>query len=472
LKWGNITVKVLLVHPGGAIGGVGTPWTYSIPLTLPYLASLTPPDVQVELRYLGQQRIDDDYEKEYDLIGISALTTHAVAAFRIADIFKERGRKVVMGGIHPTIAPDDAAEHCDAVVVGEAESLWPQVIQDARSNCLKKLYKEEQFSDLKGIPTPRFDLLNLGPGAEKVYYPVLTSKGCPNHCEFCFVPQLFGGRLRTRPVEHVVRDVKWIVDHVKSRNITFVDDNVIGHRKYAKQLFREILPLGVKWCGECTLDIADDPELLDLAAKSGCIQLSVGMESINRDSLAEVHKRSNVVDRYPEQIRRIQNKGILLVANIMFGFDHDSKESLLNTPETLIGWKLHLMAPFVLRPIMGTKLFERLEKEGRLLPQVTEVHTRTDLATFLPKQMSPEELEQIYHKATRRFYSLPSVTRRLLFPPSPSSFKALLLNLLANFTLIQVPRIKRIPVLNRVAGLVKSLLRIGRLAPQKAIPGL
>ena len=321
-----------------------------------------------------------------------------------------------MGGIHRTVFPDQALEHCDVVVVGEAEALWPQVIRDAKDNCLKRRYKDEQLSDLKGIPSPRFDLLDLGRDAGRVYYPVLASKGCPNHCEFCSIPELFGGRIRTRPVEDVVRDVESIIETTNSRQITFVDDNVIGHRKYAKQLFKEIAPLRVKWCGECTLDIADDPELLDLAAKSGCIQLSVGMESVNEDSLVEVGKRSNIVERYPDQIRKIQNKGILLVANIMFGFDHDTKASLLNTPEKLIDWKLHAMAPFILRPVMGTRLFKRLEEEGRLLPEATHLNTRVDVATFLPKHMSPEELEQVYRKATRRFYSLPSAARRFLSP--------------------------------------------------------
>jgi radical SAM superfamily enzyme YgiQ (UPF0313 family) len=451
-------MKVLLVHLGGAIGGVGTPWNYSIPLTLPYLAGLTPPDVEVDLRYLGQKPIDGDYDKDYDLIGISALTTHAEAAFRVADTFKERGRTVVMGGIHPTMDPDHAQEHCDAVVVGEAETLWPKLIQDLKNGCLKKRYKDEQFPDLKDIPSPRFDLLDLGRTAEKVYYPVLTSKGCPNHCEFCFVPELFGGRLRTRPLEDVVRDVKAIVDNTNSRKINFVDDNVIGHRKYAKRLFKEIAPFKIKWAGECTLDIADDPELLDLAAKSGCIQLSVGMESINEKSLAEVGKSANLVANYPDQIRKIQEKGIVLATNIMFGFDHDSIESLLHTPEMLIRWKVPFLAPFVLRPVVGTRLYERLEKEDRLLPEATHLNTRTDVATFIPKQMSPEELDQVFQKAVRRFYSLPSVARRLLFPPRPSHAKVLFLNLLANLKLIQAPRIKRIPVLNRVAALLKSFL--------------
>jgi radical SAM superfamily enzyme YgiQ (UPF0313 family) len=451
-------MKVLLVHLGGAIGGVGTPWNYSIPLTLPYLAGLTPPDVEVDLRYLGQKPIDGDYDKDYDLVGISALTTHAEAAFKVADTFKERGRTVVMGGIHPTIDPEHAAEHCDAVVVGEAETLWPRVIQDVKNKCLKKLYKDEQLPNLKGIPSPRFDLLDLSTSAGMVYYPVLTSKGCPNHCEFCSVPEMFGGRLRTRPLEDVVRDVKSIVHNTGSRKITFVDDNVIGHRKYAKRLFKEIAPFKIKWAGECTLDIAEDPELLDLAAKSGCIQLSVGMESINEESLAEVGKSANLVAKYPDQIRKIREKGIVLVTNIMFGFDHDSIESLLNTPEMLIRWKVPLLAPFILRPVIGTRLFERLQKEDRLLPQATHLHTRTDVATFIPKQMSPEELEQVFQKGVRRFYSLPSVVRRLLFPPRPSHSKVLFLNLLANLKLIQVRRIKRIPVLNRVAALSKSLL--------------
>ena len=202
-------MKILLIHPGGEIRGLGASWGLTLPITLPYLASLVPPGVQVEGRYLGKDSIHRDLEKDYDLVGVSALTMHAQTAFRAADRFREKGRKVVMGGIHATLFPDKALEHCDAVAIGEAEDLWPRIIEDVRNDELKTRYTCETLPDLGGVPTPRYDLLNLDRRSKSDYFPVLTSKGCPNRCEFCLVPEIFGGRLRSRPVDDVVRDIRW-----------------------------------------------------------------------------------------------------------------------------------------------------------------------------------------------------------------------------------------------------------------------
>ena len=452
-------MNVLLLHPGGEVGGIGASWSLTVPLTLPYLAAFVPPDIQVTLCYMGQTPVEVHFGKDFDLVAVSSLTTHAGTAFHIADRFREQGRKVVMGGIHATMSPDRALLHCDAVAVGEAEQLWPRILGDAANNQLKKIYRNEKLPDLNGIPCPRYDLLDLGAKAKKVFFPVLTSKGCPNRCEYCFIPEIFGGRLRNRPVEEVIRDIRFIVEVMKARRVAFVDDNIVGNRKAARELFREMIPLRVAWSGECTLDIAGDHELLDLAARSGCRQLSVGLESTNRESLLEAGKKCNVVERYPDQIRGIQKKRILLVANVMFGFDHDTEETLLETARSLIRWKVHLIAPFILRPIVGTRLFKRLEQEGRLLPEAAGEHTRTDVATFVPKNMTTEQLEKAFREVTLRFYSLPSVVRRFFIPPAYVPFNALLLNLLANLKLIQWPRFKGTPLLGRALSPLKSLFK-------------
>lgn len=442
-------MRILLVCGAGTIGRIGTAWTSTMPLTLPYLAAFAPDDVDVEIRYLGTNRIDSDFDVDYDLVGVSTLTTHAQAAFRVADQFRERGRRVVIGGVHPTIAPERAIEHADSVAIGEGERLWPQIIEDARNNQLKEFYKEGELPDLKGIPTPRYDLLNMGKYAHRAYYPVLTSKGCPNRCEFCFIPEMFGNRVRCRPVEDVITDIRTLIETVGTRKILFVDDNIIANRRHAKELFREMIPLNVKWSSECTLDIANDKELLDLACRSGCTELSVGLESTNPESLAEVGKRCNRVEKYHEQIRAIQKKGIILVANVMFGFDSDTRETLLETAKFLTRCKLQFIAPFILRPIIGTRLFKRLEQEGRLLPEAFEENTRTDVVAFVPKRMAPAELEQIFHSVTRSFYTLPALFRRLLIPPTNLRPDVLLLNFFANLRLVQWPRLKRIPLLNK-----------------------
>jgi radical SAM superfamily enzyme YgiQ (UPF0313 family) len=443
-------LRILLVCGASGIGRIGNAWTSTIPLTLPYLAALAPDDVQVEIRYLGHNPIDKDFDVDYDLVAVSTLTTHAKASFQVADRFRERGRKVVIGGVHPTILPDKALEHADSVAIGEGEYIWPQIIEDARNNRLQKYYKQEKLPDLAGIPSPRYELLDLGKNAGRIYYPVLTSKGCPNRCEFCFIPELFGRTVRCRPVEDVIADIEALIRTTEVRKVLFVDDNIIANRGHAKELFRQMIPLNVKWAAECTLDIANDKELLDLAFRSGCAELSVGLESTNQESLLEVGKRCNRVERYPEQIREIQKKGIVLVANVMFGFDHDTKDTLLETGKFLTQCKLQFVAPFILRPIVGTRFYKRMEEEGRLLPEAFQEHTRTDVVAFVPKRMAPAELEELFLGVVRSFYSLPSVFRRLLFPPSHLRREVLLMNLFANLRLIQWPRLKRIPILNRI----------------------
>ena len=214
-------------------------------------------------------------------------------------------------------------------------------------------------------------------------------------------------------------------------------------------MFREMIPLNVEWSSECTLDIANDKELLDLASRSGCTELSVGLESTNPESLAEVGKRCNRVEQYHEQIREIQKKGIILVANVMFGFDSDTRETLLETAKFLTRCKLQFISPFILRPIVGTRFFKRMEQEGRLLPEAFEENTRTDVVAFVPKRMAPAELEQLFHSVTRSFYTFPALFRRLLIPPTNLRPDVLLLNLFANLRLVQWPRLKRIPLLNK-----------------------
>jgi len=197
--------------------------------------------------------------------------------------------------------------------------------------------------------------------------------------------------------------------------------------------------------------------LLDVAARSGCAELSVGLESVNKESLREVSKNCNVLEKYPYQIRQIRKKKIKLVANIMFGFDHDTRESLLETADVLTQWKVPFLSPFILRPIVGTRLFDRLQKEGRLLPEIYDDSTRTDIASFIPKKMTPQELEQTYWDTCARFYSLPSIFMRSFLPISRSDFRALTLNLLANLKLIQWPRVRRFPLL-----IVKTLKFLAR----------
>jgi len=237
-------------------------------LTLPVLAALTPPDIEV---IVTEEDIEDvTYKSHVDLVGISLLTPFALRAYEIADEYRRRGVRVVLGGIHASALPEEAMRHADAVVIGEAENVWPQLIQDFRTHGLKPLYKSDRFADLTNLPLPRRDLLKEGMTFSP--YSLQTSRGCPFSCHFCSVTRFFGGTYRTRPVDEVIREIEL----AGKKRWIFIDDNIIGNTRYARELFRRLIPLKITWVGQSTLLISADGELLNLAVRSGCHGLFIG----------------------------------------------------------------------------------------------------------------------------------------------------------------------------------------------------
>ncbi|MCX5919140.1 MAG: radical SAM protein, partial [Deltaproteobacteria bacterium] len=292
-------------------------------LSLPVVASLTPPDFTVKI--LDEYFDSIDYDQHVDLIGITAMTTQAPRAYQISDEFRKRGKKVIMGGSHATALPEEALNHVDSVVIGEAEGIWNEVLQEFTNHRLRKIYRSSEFPSLKGLPIPRYDLLKQDRyRLLKINFPVQIGRGCPNRCEFCSVNQFFGHRYRHRPIEEIVEEIK----RIDRKGIVFVDDNLMGDPEFAKSLFEHLIPLKIRWVGQVSLNVAKDEELLDLAVRSGGALMFIGLETLSPKTIQDMHKTFFHPGEMAELLRKIRSRGIHIRASVIFGFDGDDKEDL------------------------------------------------------------------------------------------------------------------------------------------------
>ncbi|MFO0911091.1 MAG: radical SAM protein [Isosphaeraceae bacterium] len=421
-------MRVLLVQPSriqpdGTVYKNKTRWLLG--MTLPYVAALSPPGVDVVIR-------DDLYEdipfhEPFDLVGLTCMSHQATRAYQIADEFRRRGRPVVIGGFHATLAPMEAMEHADAVVVGEAEGVWQRVLEDAANGRLSGRYQSERLSDLKGLPTPRYDLLDLS-RYRIPNLPAQTTRGCPYACNYCEVTQVYGAKFRYRPPEEVIAEVEALMKLGRRKFVYFVDDIFNAHRKHAFAVMEGLKKLKVRWTCLCTANIGDDGDMLDLMRASGCLHINIGMESVNPESLKSVNKKQNHADRYKEQFAAIRKRGIEFSLNVMFGLDGDTRETFDATVDKLIEYKAPLSFMFILSPRVGLKIRDELAAEGRIDHSDWERYHSYEVV-YQPKNMSRSELEEGFWRAQRRFYSLGSIARRVMMPPNRHTIQSLLPNL-------------------------------------------
>jgi len=382
-------------------------------LAIPTLASLTPP--QHEIRVFDENIEDIDYTWEADLVGISVRTMFARRAYSISGKFRERGVKTVLGGIHPSMCPEEALEYCDSVVVGEAENIWPALLQDAENGCLKRLYKAENFSELRASPAAVRTSLSREMYLQDI---VQTTKGCPYHCEFCSVYAFDGQKIRNKTIEQVIaeiQDIKSTHSKYKKKNaIFFADDNIIANKKYARELFLALKEHNINWMCQASINISQEDELLGLMRDSGCGAVFIGFESISRENLATMHKEINLRYDYVEAIKKIQSYGLLVHSSFIVGYDFDSP----STFDELIDFiqETKLLAPLinVLTPFPGTELFKRLEKEGRILHKDWSKYD-TKHVVFAPPMLSPKVLADGYRRIVRSVYSFESIWEKLSY---------------------------------------------------------
>ena len=400
-------MKLLMVAPKWPEGSLWGQIYFRFPyLALTTLAALTDEDWEVSI---VDENVDAiNFSDLPDLAAISIMTPLAKRGYEIADYFREKGVPVVLGGIHPTMMKDEAKIHADSVVMGEAEKTWPFVLSDFKRGNLKPFYKSTNFSSLDRLPIPRRNLLN-----RKGYFftnTIQATRGCPFDCEFCSVTSFYGRTYRVRPVEDVINEIA----HMEKGFLFFVDDNIVGKPSYAKELFKALIPLKVKWFTQASLNIVKDRKLLDLAQRSGCKGLFVGFESLSQENLKAMGKSTNCVSEYKDAIKMLHDHGIGIQGSFIFGTDYDNKSVFSDVLRFIEKTHLEAVLFSVLTPFPGTRIYETLQKENRIIDTDWERYDMNHVV-FSPKKMTPGELQDGFNWAYRKLYGHRSILVRL-FP--------------------------------------------------------
>lgn len=390
-------------------------WRVWKPLGLLYLAARTPPQWQVTV--IDENLGAPDYASlpAPDLVGLTAFTAQAPRAYQLAAMFRQRGVPVVMGGIHATMRPQEAARHVDAVVRGEAEEIWPTVLADAAAGRMRARYEGGQV-DITRLPAARHDLLSGG----YKFGSLQTTRGCPLNCSFCCVSQVNGTRYRQRPVADVVQEMQAIPEKM----LLIVDDNLIGtsasHMERAKELFRAMIAARVRkrWVAQVTINMADDDELMRLARAAGCFGVFIGFESTSEEGLVEVNKRFNLRGNrdFMSSSRRLQRRGIAIIGSFILGLDLDRPGAGVRIAQSAVDTGVDLMNLLFLTPFPGTRLWDQLEAAGRIaddnFPEDWR-HYTLNLPVVHHPQLSAPMLCREFLEAMRGFYSLPRIIARI-----------------------------------------------------------
>ena len=372
-------------------------------LNLPTIAALTPKDWDVEI--LDARVKPVDYDTRVDLVGITGFTAEMPSAYSIADNFRKKSVKVVMGGVHVSAVPDEALKHADAVVIGEAELVWEKLLADFQRGELKQKYKADHLCDMKNMAIPRRELLDRS--MYSGFYTLQATRGCPFNCDYCAVTAFFGHEFRVRPVDEVIEEIKGF----DKREFFFMDDNIVGRPKYAKELFLKLIPLKVTWGSQASITMAKDPELLELYAKSGGKYAFIGFESLSQKNLEKMHKGWNSAKDYKEAIRKIHGAGINIVGSFVFGLDEDDTSVFKTTFDFLMETNMAAAQFHILTPLPGTVTYGILEKEGRIIDRDWAKY-HTGEVVFQPKGMTAEQLQNGYYWIFRNTYSIKNILKR------------------------------------------------------------
>ncbi len=429
---------------------------FMVPLAIPTVAALTPPQYAVRV-------IDDEVEalpqELPDLVGITTLAATALRAYEIADWYRSRGVKVVMGGAWASYQIDEVLEHADAVVAGEAETLWPRCLDDFEKGQLQRVYKADDYCTFRQSPPPRWDLLS----ADHFFQVgVQVSRGCPFHCEFCLVHKLFGRRMRYRDLDNVVAELK----SLPVKKVFFIDDNLTINRDYAFKLMDALRPLQLAWSCMASIDIASDEKLLEAMAGAGCFNILIGFESLNPESLSETHKKHNKSARiYEEAVRKIHARGIHITASFAVGFDHDTTEEFDKIIDFTNRMGLSYINLNILGAPPGSELYERLNREGRWF-NISPDYRSGLFPCMKYARMTQSELFEAYFRAIRTIYSWEALAHKskVLFsdgtfdkpyhdPPMKGSFQARTTFLLIRDFALSTSRHKR-KIFRNLFGLV------------------
>ncbi len=406
-------MKILLVFPKVEHGqttvkdkGSWNAFIFGNPIiTLPHIATITPREHDVKI--VNENYSDINYDENVDLVGITCYTMTAPRVYQIADEFRKRGKKVVLGGYHPTAMPDEAIQHADSIVKGEAEASWPRLLKDVENGKLKPFYESDPNFDMAEIPPIRRDLIVLNPmlGA------VQSTRGCSNRCEFCAISSFCGHGIKQRPIKNVVEEI------IKMPNKLFIfhDPHLTARPQYARELFKEMIKQKVNksWLANGTTNVLGkiDDEFLNLARKAGCLEWFIGFESVSQKALNGIKKTHNKVENFKKLIKRLHKHGMAVQGGIIFGFDEDTPDIFDLTLEKMYDFELDIVEVNILTPYPGTPLFDRLEKEGRIITRDWSKYNQVDVV-FKPKNMTEKELLEGARKVAKEFYTIPNIIGR------------------------------------------------------------
>ncbi|MBN2223370.1 MAG: B12-binding domain-containing radical SAM protein [Deltaproteobacteria bacterium] len=388
----------------------GTPLAYRAfvpPLGLLTLAALTPPEF--EIGFVDERSDTINFDEEADVVAISAMTPQAARAYEIADRFRARGVRVVMGGPHPSLLPEEALLHADAVVVGEAENIWCGVLSDVLAGRSAGIYVCRRKPDLSGLPFPRHDLLN-----EANYLPIRSiqvTRGCPLNCEFCTVPKNFGREYRIRPTDDVLSEIERLPSH-----LYFVDDNLMIKRRSFTGLFDRMGDMDKRWTGMAPLAIASDAKYVDLLARSGCWSMYVDVGPwLSVGLRGDVSSLKEQVSRSVGYIKKLQDAGIKVMGSFVFGFDYDEEPIFEATLKFLLMSGIVEAEFLILTPYPNTPLAEKLEAQDRIVSRDWSRYNTTH-AVFRPARMTPEILEEGVGYLWREFYRQTDLPEGFVLP--------------------------------------------------------
>jgi radical SAM superfamily enzyme YgiQ (UPF0313 family) len=366
------------------------------------VAACAPDGVTVDVVDENVQAIDFDHD--VDLVGISFMTFNAPRAYEIARQFRDRGKAVLFGGYHPTLVPEEAAEHADAVCIGDAEGNLPRMIDDYRNRRLQKFYRNA-YSDFRRHRVAEHLLRQQDYMWATV---VQATRGCHHHCEFCSVSAFSEHAFKSKPIQDVVEEIR---DGGRTR-VLFIDDNLAADPTYLKALLTALVPLRIRWYSQIAFNVTRDPALLELMQQSGCRGVFIGFESLVQESLAETGKGFNLAAAYANGIAELHRRKIAVIAALVLGYDHDGAGVFEQTMRFLEHAEADALQLTVLTPFPGTPLFQRLTGEGRIRDRNWE-HFDLGHVTFAPKQMTEAQLQDGHNRILRRFYSWPQIFRRL-----------------------------------------------------------
>jgi radical SAM superfamily enzyme YgiQ (UPF0313 family) len=403
-------LRITLIAPRGPLyrhrGGIWKKTMRYAPLTLTTLASLVPPEIPADVSIIDEGIDEIDLDKiRADIVGISAITGTAPRSYELSADLRKRGITVVIGGVHPTLVPEEAIRHADSTVVGYAEESWPQLLRDFVAGRLKKRYDQSPNLKLANLPFPHrkmYDsrMVNVGETIE-------ATRGCIYQCDFCVVPAAWGKPLQ-KPVADVVADLK----QMGAKRVIFLDLNLIADIPYAKELFTALIPLKIRWGGLSTTTIAWDDELLDLAARSGCKGLLIGFESVNQATLLEAKKAFNMRHDYRDVVKQVHARGIAIMGCFVFGMDNDTLDSFDETVALVMEARIDLPRYAIATPFPATGFYKRLKASGRLLTEDWSLYDGQHVV-YRPKNMSPDELLDHTRRAWKQTYSYKSIAKRL-----------------------------------------------------------